>query len=259
MKTLTNQIAQFDFFIQLKAQEVFGYSISSEQNEQIKQNYNQHGLVIVYIRLDSEDQKIVIDTPQLQLLGNDKKHYDATKNARYKFRYFLGKALIKQTLGICLGRSTDTLNLEYGSYGKPFLSGAAEIVDFNLSHTQDLIILAVTKLGRIGIDIESSDREIETLSIAKNICTDFELKKVESLPKNLRNRFLLRLWTLKEAFSKSLGLGLYKPFTSFGIRYEASQFQLIELEETEEDSGNWLFFSEIFQENYRLSIALEYQ
>jgi 4'-phosphopantetheinyl transferase len=256
-----NHVVKFNSFIQLEASELVSFLISKEKKTEIQKCYEEQGYVIVYTKFEGENSQLVLDDEQLQILGNDKKHYDKAKNLKYKFRYFLGRALIKHTLSNCLKVSTDKIHLQYGPYGKPFFyekSEAIEVVDFNLSHTKDIFILAVTKLGRIGIDIESSSREIDKLSIAETICVDFELQKLQSLPKNSRNPFLLQLWTLKEAFSKGLGLGLHKPFDSFGIKDELSQFQLVELEETENNSDNWFFFTKIFLEKYQLSIALEY-
>lgn len=193
----------------------------------------------------------------IKILGHDKKHYDTAKNPGYKYRYLLGRALIKHTLSACLETSVDQIQLQYGNYGKPFIPGFAHI-DFNLSHTQDILVLAVTKLGQIGIDIESSNRFLDQLQIAETICTDFELQEVNSLPQDLRNPFLLQLWTLKEAFSKSLGLGLHKNFSSFGFQKTASQFHLVDLENQTKPVTNLSFFSDIFLEKYRLSLALEH-
>ena len=49
------------------------------------------------------------------------------------------------------------------------------------------------------------------------MCTPHELAEVEALPQQERNPRLLRLWTLKEACSKALGVGLAARFTDFGF------------------------------------------
>jgi 4'-phosphopantetheinyl transferase len=254
-----NQMIESVPFIKLEAPDIIISLLSPQQANQIRELYQNYGLVVVYTQLHQEEQKSVLDEQKLIILGNDKKQYDAAKNPAYKYRYLLGRALIKRTLSACLEISVDEIQLQYGNYGKPFITGVSQAIDFNLSHTQDILVLAVTKLGQIGIDIEPSNRSLESLEIAETICTDFELQEVNSLAQDLRNPFLLQLWTLKEAFSKSLGLGLHKDFSSFGFQKEASCFHLVDLESTTNYANNLSFFSSIFLGNYRLSLALGYQ
>jgi len=253
-----NQMIKSIPFIQLEAKDVIIPLLSPQQARQIREHYNDFGLLVVYTQPHYQGQEPVVDEQKLKVLGNDKKHYDTVKNPTYKYRYLLGRALIKLTLSACLEIFPEQIHLQYGAYGKPFITETSQFIDFNLSHTQDIFVLAVTKLGQVGIDIERSNRSLEALGIAEAICTEFELEELNSLPPNSRNAFLLQLWTLKEAFSKSLGLGLNKSFSSFLLQQKASQFYLLDQENTSKDLGNWSFFSEIFLENYRLSIVVKH-
>lgn len=65
----------------------------------------------------------------------------------------LDKWLLLRALA-SLGFSGATLNsLQYDSFGRPSMAGAADL-DFSLSHASDLAVCAVTRRGRVGIDVE---------------------------------------------------------------------------------------------------------
>jgi 4'-phosphopantetheinyl transferase len=251
-----NKVIKSVPFLELTTSEAIAPLLSPQQTKQIREYFHNQGLVVVYLQFCDEAALNVVDEKQLLILGNDRKNYDSAKNPKYKYRYLLGRGLIKQTLGACLGQKPEEIDFLYGAYGKPFIH-TNQFLDFNLSHTQNIIVLAVTKLGQIGIDIEFAHRPLEMLE--KNICTDFELQELNSLPISLRNPFLVQLWTLKEAFSKSLGLGLNKSFSSFGFKSIASQFHLVPLEKTTISQDKLSFFSESFLEDYQLSLALNHQ
>jgi 4'-phosphopantetheinyl transferase len=75
-------------------------------------------------------------------------------------------------------------------------------LDFNLSHTSGLVACAIGLGVRVGVDVERVDRRVNAGAVAaahfapgeQAICRD--------------DQGFLRLWTLKEAVAKAVGLGL---------------------------------------------------
>ncbi len=91
--------------------------------------------------------------------------------------------------------------------GKPIL--IPQILYFNLSHTHNLGILAITKDKEIGIDIENTKREMDYLNIAKRFFHAIEYESLIKLANNeQRKKYFYRLWTAKEAILKATGEGL---------------------------------------------------
>lgn len=91
--------------------------------------------------------------------------------------------------------------------GKPFLS--SKEVYFNLSHSKDQAVFAVTKNTDIGIDIEFIKKTHDFLQIAERFFHQEEYKKLLSIddPEEQRYNFY-RLWTKKEALLKATGDGI---------------------------------------------------
>jgi 4'-phosphopantetheinyl transferase len=99
--------------------------------------------------------------------------------------------------------------LEQAPAGKPLLPGTLSRLEFNLSHTQGLAVLAVTQGRSVGVDIESTRQELDLGAIARRFFSPQEqafLASHESPAERVAAFF--QLWTRKEAFLKEGGRGL---------------------------------------------------
>lgn len=167
------------------------------------------------------------------------------KNLRYR-RWqdaqssLLGRMLLDNGLSK-LNKELDIKNLHYTSYNKPYFEG--EKVKFNISHSGDIVVCAISEIDEIGIDIEIiQDIEIENF---KQQMTNIEWQRVVS-SSNIKNAFF-EYWTQKEAVMKSHGNGLSIPLKSFEIHNGQTKI--------EEDV---FFLKEIqLDKNYKCHIALK--
>jgi 4'-phosphopantetheinyl transferase len=167
-------------------------------------------------------------------LPNAKKLLNAEEIARAERFYFSQHqrrfSTARATLRIILGRylNTDPARLEfsYNPHGKPKVINSAKL-QFNLSHSADLALLAIGKGFPIGIDIEKySARSYE--GIAKNSFSDQELAEFIRAPKALKPALFFHIWSQKEAFIKACGLGLSYPTKEFNVPTSIPTKQLID-------------------------------
>jgi 4'-phosphopantetheinyl transferase len=94
--------------------------------------------------------------------------------------------------------------LETNEYGKPFLNNHA--FEFNLSHSGDVVLLAISSQHPIGVDIEKIEI-VEDFDSFTPILHPSELSYFQTIKKQKDCFELMKLWTHKEAISKALGLG----------------------------------------------------
>lgn len=104
-------------------------------------------------------------------------------------------------------------------FGKPELTTPlpkGSSLAFNISHTQDTALIAITRSGDIGVDIEDPSRPLNRATeIAQGLFSPAETAEIEASPESERNQLFFKYWTLKEAVSKALGKGLSLPFDQF--------------------------------------------
>lgn len=88
--------------------------------------------------------------------------------------------------------------------GRPFLKNLDRF-DFNISHTSNCIVLAVTFRNKIGIDIENNLKKVSILGIAEKYFSSNDYKWLSSLPSASLNYWFYKIWTYKEACVKMIG------------------------------------------------------
>ena len=117
------------------------------------------------------------------------------------------RAALRRILGGALECAPETLVIETGEHGKPFVAETHPKLQFNLSHCHDLALIALCSEGPVGVDIEPADRGRSLLGCEGSFCHPDE---IEGLPadEDERAAALLDLWTRKEALLKALGTGM---------------------------------------------------
>ncbi|MDX3528789.1 4'-phosphopantetheinyl transferase superfamily protein [Streptomyces sp. ID05-39B] len=134
--------------------------------------------------------------------------------ARDRAQYAVGHALLRTALTWC-HPDIPPRQWEFRTtwHGRPELAGrtAETGLRFNLSHTPGAAVCVVTRGTDCGIDVEESAAH-RTLRLPK-VLAPAEAAALARLPADGQADALLRYWTLKEAYTKALGLGLAHPFS----------------------------------------------
>ncbi|MFE4419247.1 4'-phosphopantetheinyl transferase family protein [Streptomyces sp. NPDC056817] len=157
------------------------------------------------------------DDPYVQrLLGRDRRRMERMPHPRSRARFAASRLFMKHAAAAVLDAAPEDLELAYKPGGRPYLRGIDQL-DLSLSHTEELLVIGLTRRGRIGVDVEHSDRRMLDLGTQRQACTPHELQHLEDIPEATRNTALVRMWTLKEAYSKAIGQGLRFRFTEFGF------------------------------------------
>lgn len=125
----------------------------------------------------------------------DARHWRACRTA---LRCILGEALEQDPAG---------LSFNLGPHGKPHLPPPHHGLHFNLSHCRDLALVALCRVGPVGIDLEPAKRTPSLLDCESAFCHPDEIARLPASPDE-RAACLLELWTSKESLLKALGTGL---------------------------------------------------
>lgn len=101
---------------------------------------------------------------------------------------------------------------------KPFLSNGFQKtnINFNVSHCDNVFAIAITKGFEVGLDIESYSFLIDD-NLAKTVFSENEIIESKKYTLIEKQEYLLRLWTLKEAYAKYLGLGINIDFKAINF------------------------------------------
>ncbi|MCU0524726.1 MAG: 4'-phosphopantetheinyl transferase superfamily protein [Elainella sp. Prado103] len=131
-------------------------------------------------------------------------------------RFTLARGILRCILGQYLQVLPQTLQFSYGSTGKPALSHPPNAVHFNVSHSGQLALYAVS-LRSVGIDVEQINLDRPILEIAQRFFSVTEQQELAMLPPNLQPIGFFNGWTRKEALLKAIGTGLSLPLDQFSV------------------------------------------
>jgi 4'-phosphopantetheinyl transferase len=136
----------------------------------------------------------------------------------HRRRFVLARAALRSILARYVPIAPRELQFVYGPAGKPSLS-LDSLLHFNLSHSEALAVVAVTRVGRLGIDLEKiRPRPRDDLeSLARAFLSPGERERFRALPAGSKPRALTECWTLKEAFLKALGTGFSRSLESLDV------------------------------------------
>ncbi|MCC0095732.1 4'-phosphopantetheinyl transferase superfamily protein [Streptomyces flavotricini] len=189
------------------------------------------------------------------LLGRDWQRYRRTTDPTIRFRFVASRLAVRYTAAAALGTDPAKLDLSYKPGGRPYLRGLDQI-DLSLTHTDDLIAVGISRNGRIGIDTEPADRRLAFSLLHNQVCTEAERAELAALPEAEQSAGMLRLWTLKEAYTKALGQGLRMGFSEFGFAAGGSDGTgLLAPDGTPAAHGEWAFGTYPVLGRYLVSVA----
>jgi 4'-phosphopantetheinyl transferase len=128
-------------------------------------------------------------------------------------RWLVSRGALREILAAELGTSPPSVRLELGPHGRPGFDPQVHQtnLDFNLSHSGDVALMATGRGLRVGVDVERLRRGRDPLRVANRYFSPVEVEAVRGFPQADRPAAFLRYWTAKEALAKGLGLGLQVP------------------------------------------------
>ncbi|HJQ98081.1 MAG TPA: 4'-phosphopantetheinyl transferase superfamily protein [Candidatus Polarisedimenticolaceae bacterium] len=120
------------------------------------------------------------------------------------------RATLRELVGERIGVEPASIVFVTGEHGKPQLRDGR--LHFNVAHCEGHAVIALRRQGPVGIDVEIVPASFpERDEIARRVLSPHEGLWLQDRPDAERTRDFMRLWVLKEAFAKCLGLGLGGP------------------------------------------------
>ncbi len=191
--------------------------------------------------------RILLDLPDADIqyfasLLSNEEHQRAERYlfAKHRARFIAARAQTRMILARYTGQSPAQVQLTYNSYGKPMLDAAPGGIHFNVSHSHDLGLLAITEGLEIGVDIEKVRPDIDYVHISRQFFSQGEIGRLLDLPTEEQVEAFYNIWTRKEAFIKGRGTGLSTPLDQFEVSLGGdTPGRLVQASEEIENACEW--------------------
>jgi 4'-phosphopantetheinyl transferase len=113
---------------------------------------------------------------------------------------------LREVLSGYLGDAAAGIEIVRGEHGKPRLAHGG--LEFNLSHSGELALIAISQTRPVGVDVERLKPGRDFLALAERAFSPGDVAKVREAPTDQRAAVFYKHWVRHEARLKCLGAGL---------------------------------------------------
>ena len=178
--------------------------------------------------------------------------------------HLVSRGWLRVLLSRYLDVPADQLAFDYGTYGKPRLAGHTTLsshqapLQFNVSHSGELVLIAVTADSALGVDVERIRPDTEAVELAERYFSIHERAALAGLPPAQQHGAFFNGWSRKEAFIKACGMGLSMPLDSFDVSLVPDEpAQLIATRPDADEAGRWTMRAFDVAEGYKAALVAE--
>lgn len=193
------------------------------------------------------------------LTETELKRFQRYQFDKHRKQLLLGRVLMRVALSSYDGSIAPAAwEFTQNQYGKPAISEAqsSAALYFNLSHSAERIVLAVSRFPNIGIDIECARKPRRIEAIAQRYFSGQEAAEMLSLPEDQQQSRFYDLWTLKEAYIKACGMGLAIPLQHFSYGFPGDDGLTVEFDvQRNDDEGAWRLWQLSAGSDFKLAVA----
>ena len=205
------------------------------------------------IALNQEDDRLerfrrTLEAGELERAGRF--HFD--KDRRH---FIVARGFLRSVVARYLGSQPEALRFEYGAYGKPAL-GSEHTLRFNLSHSNEVALLAVSLDADIGVDVEHIRADFASEDIARRYFSRAEVEVFNALPPEERVAAFFRCWTRKEAYIKAIGKGFSQSLSAFDVTLAPGIAPAL-LRAEDDDASRWWMSDIEVGEGYAGALIVE--
>lgn len=178
-----------------------------------------------------------------------------------RHRYLVTRAMVRTVLSRYAPIESAAWRFSKGSHGRPAIENdhpAARALYFNLSHTDGLIMLGVTRGQELGVDTENLQRRPVSIDVADRFFSSEEVAELHATAVAAQHERFFHYWTLKESYIKARGLGLSIPLDQFGFHFPSRTDVQIRMDATLGDSpARWRFWQMRPAPDYMAALCVE--
>ncbi len=153
------------------------------------------------------------------LAPQERARADLAIDPQERRRRICARSVLRHILAAYVGAPPGELAFVTEFHGKPRLVNGPQ---FNLSHSGDIMMLAICADDPVGLDVDRAGRlDSDWSAVTNRTFSEGERAQLLLMPEAERPDAALRGWVRKEAYAKARGAGFAYGFTSFTVRLDA--------------------------------------
>ncbi|NKB70628.1 MAG: 4'-phosphopantetheinyl transferase superfamily protein [Candidatus Latescibacteria bacterium] len=194
-------------------------------------------------RCDLEQHSTQLATWTRLLSPDESQRAASFRSNPHRARYIVARGFLRYLLGLYLQRDPAQIEFAYNPQGKPELAPpAAPPLHFNLSHSHNLALYALTRDRLVGVDLEFIRPRVSIDQIARRFLAPAEQDALQAISPADRTRAFFTCWTRKEAYLKARGEGIMRGLDRFAVSLQPNAPALLSSPDDEPaEQARWRF------------------
>jgi 4'-phosphopantetheinyl transferase len=194
------------------------------------------------------------------LTPEEKERANRFKFDKHRNRFIAGRGTLRAILAQSLSANASRLRFNYLENGKPVLADefANSGIHFNLAHTEDLALVAVTRIGLLGVDVECV-RPIKNVDeLVARFFSPRENQLFQKVSEAEKPAAFFNLWTRKEALLKATGEGITRSLSLVEVSFlPGKPARLLAISGDERRAAEWNLREMVPAVGYTAAVAVK--
>jgi len=188
--------------------------------------------------------------------AEEKRRHQRFKFDKDKRQFAVSHNVLRKTLGHYLGCHPAEVKFQYNTHQKPHLADTP--LHFNLSHSGDFALIAVTLDTPIGADIERVQNRMLDDAIVERFFSASECLAYNALSTHQKLEGFYHAWTCKEAFIKAIGEGVFYGLDQFDVQLiPGEEARVLSVKNDQKAAEKWQMHGFSPAEHYCAAVAWE--
>ena len=219
-----------------------------------------HEVLIWYLEPESIQDPVQLKRFFQWLSPDERAQHGRFRFDKHRHTYLISHALMRGALSLMAEVEPEKFSFTTNAYGKPFVATPAQhqTLYFNLTHTEGLAAVAISRHTEVGVDVENIQRQDMTQELAEQFFASEECQAVAQASEHERTIKMLEFWTLKESYIKAVGAGLSIELDSFAFKLATATqpATLMRLDGQDSDRDAWRFWQTQPTEHHLMALGL---
>jgi 4'-phosphopantetheinyl transferase len=179
----------------------------------------EHAVHVWRVALDDDAR---VESSWSLLSPDEQARANRLHDAAHRRRFVLAHGALRALLAAYLDAPPAAITYTVGAHGKPALAardGVRANVEFNLSHSEGIALVAMARGQPVGIDVQHWSDSVEHLRLADRFFSLHEREALRAVTREAEQvaGAFFAAWTRKEAYVKATGYGIARGLHHFDV------------------------------------------
>jgi len=227
--------------------------INLEKILQERLDLSVNNIHVYLIKLNLFDSKTCI-----QYLSEDERiRSEKLKIEEKKKQFIISRSVLRLLLSSAVGKPYQDIEFFYGGHGKPSINESinTKLIEFNISHSGNYALIAITLSNKIGVDIEEINIDLDHQSLSKRFFSKQEYDELQRIDESQQCDAFYSIWSKKESFIKATGKGVAFGLDQFSVSLDEGHEAGVDVKTPVQLEDAWFTYELQKIDGYKLALT----